>query len=170
MISKAAAPKKSRKTLSSEEQSGISAKQRTLYATFASNILAQRKTSRPPIASTSMDMETNEQTIATSKLLESMGFLKPRALIEEDFENILLLPADEPDGMKNAYEALENAKTKLRDLGITPNGKLYLLSNIQQIYSVPIPIPFCLNRVSPVHILEKQWGLLIRLPKLTNLV
>ena len=125
MMSKAAAPKKSRKHLSSETLSGINAKQRALYTTFATNILAQRKASKPQIASTPMDVETNEQTIATSTLLESMGFLKPRDLSESGCDNILLLPADEPDGMKNAYEALENAKTKLRDLGITPNGKLY---------------------------------------------
>ena len=70
MISKAAAPKKSRKHLSSETLSGISAKQRALYASFATNILAQRKTSRQPIVSASMDVETNVVPTAASKQVD----------------------------------------------------------------------------------------------------
>ena len=124
MISKAAAPKKSRKHLSSETLSGISAKQRALYASFATNILAQRKTSRQPIVSASMDVETNVVPTAASKQVDVAEKPKPRDLSEFGCDDILQSTLDQEEGLKNAYLEFEKAKDRLTNLGMKPNGKL----------------------------------------------
>ena len=124
MISKAAAPKKSRKHLSSETLSGINAKQRALYTTFATNILAQRKTSRQPIVSASMDVETNVVPTAASKQVDVAEKPKPRDLSEFGCDDILQSTLDQEEGLKNAYLEFEKAKDRLTNLGMKPNGKL----------------------------------------------